>query len=557
MSNSSRNKLNSDPEHLRNENDQHQTWVPKEHGKSITINSNIRADQQQVYQDNFPRISSNFDKQAPKTNTNNVRSDRPPVNPPNLPKTNHLAAPAPYTVVQNYADRLRYNQAKCDVPIILTAPEITTKQGLPAVLYVKEEVMRDLAAACKFTLIGKFSYTMPKLELIRKNFILQTQLSGGVKISHFNSRHVYIDLDNELDYNMVWTKQRMSIAGQVMRIQVWTPNFKPAEEIPIVPIWISLPELPWHFYNKEFVTGLLSPIGKVLYLDSASIKKSRGSQASVKESSHSLEVLDNYKSTKGDNRPHTAATNQKGQDEYNRKIANAGKDTTKQLQVDIISKQVTEINKGKEVYTGQAGTCIDSMLPSPNPIDNVDNIIAEVAVGGLDGREQETHTELQEGMSKRGGGGELTPFRHEEVEFDQSGDSRAPATPFNNQQKITNAQVTDTRQQQGKFNNKSGDRLSKKKREAIKKRLQQSMGTDTAGIDISQQTDAEQVIHTSRVMVPPDDNGALNSEDDLDPDNQSLEESDEDAEDTMKHTGQVVGSSFQDKCTDVQRITEQ
>ncbi|KAH0781472.1 hypothetical protein KY290_001070 [Solanum tuberosum] len=492
-------QLNSDSEHLRNENDQQQTWVPKEQGKNITINSNIRANQQQVYQDNFPRISRNFDKQAPKTNTNHVRRDRPPVNPPNLPKTDPLTAPAPYTVVQTYADRLRYNQAKCDVSIILTAPEITTKQGLHAVLYVKEEVMRDLAATCKFILIGKFSYTMPKLELIRKNFILQTQLSGGVKIAHFNSRHVYIDLDNELDYNMVWTKQRMSIAGQVMRIQVWTPNFKPAEETPIVPIWISLPELPWHCYNKEFVTGLLSPIGKVLYLDSASIKKTRGSQArvnvqvdltqkrpsyiwmgyigeditdgrwqkleydnipnycfyckhqghlesdctirqrdedkkkkdmeavrnknykemdkntqsksqkegdqkegtnqqynkqrdqeqkqyqqedqwqtqkrrnnnqlqaprgnprqaeqttnqagitniptqntyinlDVQESSHSLEVLDNYKGTKGDSRPHIAATNQKGQDEYNRKIANAGKDTTKKLQVDIISK---------------------------------------------------------------------------------------------------------------------------------------------------------------------------------------------------------------------------
>ncbi|KAH0712207.1 hypothetical protein KY289_008166 [Solanum tuberosum] len=263
----------------------------------------------------------------------------------------------------------------------------------------------------------------------------------------------------------------------------------------------------------------------------------------VQESSHSLEVLDNYKGTKGDSRPHTAATNQKGQDEYNRKIANAGKDTTKKLQVDIISKQVKEISKGKEVYTGQAGTGIYSMLPSPNPIDNVDNIIAEVAVGGLDGKEHETHTELQEWVSKRTGG-ELTPLRHEEVEFDHSGDSRAPATPFNNQQKITNAQVTDTGQQQGIFNNESGDRLSKKKREVIKKRLQQSMGTDTAGIDTGQQTDAEQVIHTNRVKVPPDDYGALNSEDDLDPDNQSLEESDENPEDTMKHTGQVVGSSF-------------
>ncbi|KAH0652738.1 hypothetical protein KY289_030416 [Solanum tuberosum] len=115
-----------------------------------------------------------------KVNATNVRYDRPTGNIPNLLKTDPLAAPAPYTVVQTYADRLRYNQAKCDVSITLTTPEITTKQGLPAVLYVKEEVMKDLAATYKYTLIG----------------------------------HPYIDLDNELNYNMVWTKQRMSITGQ-------------------------------------------------------------------------------------------------------------------------------------------------------------------------------------------------------------------------------------------------------------------------------------------------------------------------------------------------------
>lgn len=29
-----------------------------------------------------------------------------------------------------------------------------------------------------------------------EKFILQTQLSRGVKIGHFNARYVYIDLDN-------------------------------------------------------------------------------------------------------------------------------------------------------------------------------------------------------------------------------------------------------------------------------------------------------------------------------------------------------------------------
>lgn len=67
-----------------------------------------------------------------------------------------------------------------------------------------------------------------------------------------------------------------------MRIQEWTPNFKPGKETPIVPVWVSLPKLPWHCYNKHLVTALLSPIGKVMYLDPPSIQKIRRSLAKVR-----------------------------------------------------------------------------------------------------------------------------------------------------------------------------------------------------------------------------------------------------------------------------------
>ncbi|KAH0644067.1 hypothetical protein KY290_033607 [Solanum tuberosum] len=60
------------------------------------------------------------------------------------------------------------------------------------------------------------------------------------------------------------------------------PDFTPEEETPIVPIWVALPELPWHCYNKVLLTTILSPIGKVLYLDSPSSQKTRGSMARVK-----------------------------------------------------------------------------------------------------------------------------------------------------------------------------------------------------------------------------------------------------------------------------------
>ncbi|KAH0712326.1 hypothetical protein KY289_008285 [Solanum tuberosum] len=546
-------------------------------------------------------------------------------------KTVHVAEPAPYTVVQTYDDRLQNNQAKSDVNIKLTAPEITTKQGLHAVLYVKEEIIHDLAAVCKYTLIGKFSTTMPKVDPIRNNFILQTQLSGGVKIAHFNSRHVYIDLDIELDYNMDWTKQRMTISSKVMRIQVWTPSFKPAEETSIVPIWFSLPELPWHCYNKEFVTGLLSPIGNVIYLDSASIKKTRGSQARVKvqvdltlkrpsyiwmgyigqditdgrwqkiEYDNILDYcfyykhqghvendctikqrdeekrkkdLDNTKGSKesGPQDDHTNLYNQpreqgqkQGQQEDQWQTRRRRNTTQQQvtrgtnIQSDQSTKQKSSAHLEElEIHNGskqdsrlqpalnQQQEQGEQLRTIPKYSDNIAGKIVskgqEEAVGGMYGREQGTPTNLQGGVSKQGERGELTHSRHEEVQFDHRGDSRTPVTPLRNQKIPDTQEIIDTRQQHNRFNNKSGERLSKKIREAIKKRMQKNTGQDP---DIN------------RAKLLPDDFGALNSEDEVDPDNQSMDESEEDADDTMKQTGPVFGSNLHDKCSDVQRVTEE
>lgn len=49
-----------------------------------------------------------------------------------------------------------------------------------------------------------------------------------------------------------------------------------------MPVWISLPELPWHCYYKEILVSMLTHVGKVLYLDNAPINKTRGSMERVR-----------------------------------------------------------------------------------------------------------------------------------------------------------------------------------------------------------------------------------------------------------------------------------
>ncbi|KAK4709698.1 hypothetical protein R3W88_004211 [Solanum pinnatisectum] len=234
------------------------------------------------------KVSSNFDSYRPNHQRNNQDSPRkhqnkfPANNPPIRIINNQIPDPAPPSITQSLATRLRANQTKNATPIDISSPIISTRQGNPSITFHEEDFMQKMLGRCKFTLVGKFTNAMPKMEIIRKSFIAQTQLIGGVKIAHFNSRHIYIDLDNEADHISVWTKQKMHIAGHPMKLQVWTPTFKPAEETPIVPIWITLPELPWHCYYMDILTPLLSPIGKALYLDSATMQKTRGSVAKVR-----------------------------------------------------------------------------------------------------------------------------------------------------------------------------------------------------------------------------------------------------------------------------------
>ncbi|KAH0655484.1 hypothetical protein KY285_030366 [Solanum tuberosum] len=75
---------------------------------------------------------------------------------------------------------------------------------------------------------------------------------------------------------------RLNTPSKAAGKSMWSPGFKPEEESPVVPIWVTLPELPWHCYYMDSLTIILSPIGKALYLDSASMQKTRGSVTKVR-----------------------------------------------------------------------------------------------------------------------------------------------------------------------------------------------------------------------------------------------------------------------------------
>ncbi|WMV50121.1 hypothetical protein MTR67_043506 [Solanum verrucosum] len=172
------------------------------------------------------KVSSNFDSyrpNQPRTNQTSPKQNqhKPIVNSTFIKNANQqIPDPSPPTIFQSLATRLKAIQTKNSVPMDIISPIITTRQGYPSITFHEEDFMEKMPGRCKYTLVGKFTNAMPKMKVIRKSFVAQTQLTGGVKIAHFNSRHIYIDLDNEADHISVWTKQKMFIAGHPMKLQV-------------------------------------------------------------------------------------------------------------------------------------------------------------------------------------------------------------------------------------------------------------------------------------------------------------------------------------------------
>lgn len=106
-----------------------------------------------------------------------------------------------------FSTRLKHIHEAQTPNIGINTPRQRTKHCCPTVIYDMHDYMHTLIVDCKYTLVGKFSTTMLKVELVRKRFTQQTELIRGVNTAHYNSRHLFIDIQNDLNYHIICIKQ--------------------------------------------------------------------------------------------------------------------------------------------------------------------------------------------------------------------------------------------------------------------------------------------------------------------------------------------------------------
>ncbi|XP_016565272.1 uncharacterized protein LOC107863707 [Capsicum annuum] len=116
----------------------------------------------------------------------------------------------------------------------------TTHNGMPAMIFKAKEYYGVMATPCRRTIVGRFMKSQPQIDTIRSRFSKKFPLKGLVKIGVYDNFNIFFTFTNDEDFSTLLYKRVINIDGFQVWLQKWTPDFKPEEDIPIVPVWVLL-----------------------------------------------------------------------------------------------------------------------------------------------------------------------------------------------------------------------------------------------------------------------------------------------------------------------------
>ncbi|VFQ73495.1 unnamed protein product [Cuscuta campestris] len=151
-------------------------------------------------------------------------------------------------------------------------------KGCPLVSFSKEEV-EALSNRFKFALIGRFR-RRPPIAVV-KNFLIRLGLIGGFTVGELNSNSILINFEQDEDYQRFFLRKSWTLGKDIMVVTKWSPNLRPDEDSPIVPVWVTIPNLPIHLHDQKALFCITSKLGKPLKVDNATLNFSRPKAARV------------------------------------------------------------------------------------------------------------------------------------------------------------------------------------------------------------------------------------------------------------------------------------
>lgn len=126
--------------------------------------------------------------------------------------------------------------------------DASTYKGEPALHYSEPEVL-DLSSLLRFALIGKIFSDRPSMEFLRRGF-KTIGFKRDVQLALMDQYHVLIHFDLEEDYHRCWLHSSWRFKDHIMKVLKWAFDFSVKEELSVVPVWVSLEQLPSLLFSR-------------------------------------------------------------------------------------------------------------------------------------------------------------------------------------------------------------------------------------------------------------------------------------------------------------------
>ncbi|WMV32988.1 hypothetical protein MTR67_026373, partial [Solanum verrucosum] len=164
--------------------------------------------------------------------------------------------------------------------------QISYLHGEPRILWEEEEVDQMIIKEdLQFAVIGKFLYSWPDIQDLRRLIPKQYEMKGEVNIGLLSNRYILIQASRLEDYVSLLSKQQFHIThnhmSYLLRTLKWDPCFDPSEETSIAIAWISFPALPPNIFGEKALFSIAAAVGKPLQVDLATKNKTRPNCARV------------------------------------------------------------------------------------------------------------------------------------------------------------------------------------------------------------------------------------------------------------------------------------
>ena len=117
--------------------------------------------------------------------------------------------------------------------------EVSTFRGEPALRLTKQDIAK-LAEPFQNALVGRFAFTRPSMELIRK-FITSLGLKGECAVGLLDQKHVLLRPALEEDYTRLFARRVWYVRSSPMSISKWSLEFKANQELAIALVWVAFP----------------------------------------------------------------------------------------------------------------------------------------------------------------------------------------------------------------------------------------------------------------------------------------------------------------------------